>query len=69
MRRALSCQTKRGGSSGHLDWHGFLLSFLHPSSVELKKTELYEDHMQLAFSKEKFSLSSLFRIRLRGCKK
>lgn len=54
---------------GHLDWHGFLLSFLHPSGVELKKTELYEDHMQLAFSKEKFGLSSLFRIRLRGCKK
>lgn len=50
-----------------LAWIFFLL-FLHPASVELKKTELYEDSMQLAFSKEKFGLSSLFRIRLRGCK-
>ena len=46
----------------------FFLLFLHPASVELKKTELYEDSMQLAFSKEKFGLSFLFRIRLRGCK-
>ena len=69
MMRALSFQTKTGGSSGHLDWHGFFfLLFLHPASVELKNTELYEDSMQLAFSKEKFGLSSLFRIRLRGCK-
>ena len=52
-------------------WTGmdfFFLLFLHPASVELKKTELYEDSMQLAFSKEKFGLSFLFRIRLRGCK-
>lgn len=60
MMRALSCQ-REGAAVGI--WTG--MDFYYYSCTQ---PELCQDSMQLAFSKEKFGLSSLFRIRLRGCK-